>query len=275
MLMGWIGEISVGHGALMAIGAVAGITAGHAHLEAALAVGVLAGTIGGTLMGLPSIRVTGFAMAIYTLVIGQGVQILLGATPLTGGRQGITVDRAQLGQFPIDQLQLSLIAVAIMLVGGGIAMRIRSSLVGNAWFAVKENPTMAAAVGIHATSQRVLAFAVSGAYAGAAGVLLAYLTGYVGPDLFPLSLSVELMAIPVIGGAAYAFGPILGSAFFVGGQQVIPTRELQTVLFGIALALSVWLLPNGLASLLSRRSLGVYGSAIALIHRFRSAMRGR
>jgi ABC-type branched-subunit amino acid transport system permease subunit len=248
LVVGGVGEISVGHSGIAAIGAYCGLLTLPFGPAVALLVAVVAGLLGGALMGLPRIRVGGFGLAAFTFVIGQAIPTAIGQAPDLGGHFGRSVPLPRLFDAVVRGPYLAVAALVLLSIGLFVAWRIQRSMVGRAWSAVRENERMASALSINPHTQRILAFAVSGAFAGVGGLLLILHTQYVAPDLFSVALSIEMLAMVIVGGRGSTLGPVLGAGFFVLGEQFVPTREAQTLIFGAALALMVWFLPDGVLS---------------------------
>ena len=245
LVVGLIGEISAGHGSLMAIGAYAAVaTIGHGF-PLACAAAIVAGAAGGALMGLPAVRVSGLGLAIFTWVVGQAVGVIIGTAGIFGGYEGIAFPVPLFLGEPLEGVWLAVLALAVLAIGIVVALRLRSSFVGLAWVAIRENELLASSLSIHASRQRIIAFTVSGAYAGVGGLLLGLLIQYITPDLFALLLSVNLLAMVVVGGRASVVGPVLGAAFVVAIQEYLPARESQSLVAGLLLAALVWIAPGG------------------------------
>jgi branched-chain amino acid transport system permease protein len=250
LVVGSIGYISAGHAGLAAIGAYAGLLTLRLGLVPALLIAVAAGIVAGALMGAPALRVQGFGVAVLTFVIGQGIPVAIAQSSALGGYFGQVVPIVRLFGFKFAGLTLTILALSVLGLGVLAAALLQRSMVGLAWSALRENEGMAASLAVHPHRQRILAFAISGGFAGAGGLLLIMHTRYVSPDLFSLALSVDLLAMVVVGGRNSFLGPLLGAGFFVLGERLIPGHQSQTLVFGIALAAMVWLAPDGIVGLL-------------------------
>ncbi len=215
VLVGFSGQVSLGHAGFMAIGAYTcalvmrdwGLTALPALVLATALTGLC-----GLLLGLPSVRLRGPYLAIATLAFGMGVVQLLGNWPLLGGHMGFSVPKLSwLGwQLAGDRWLYGLIAPLAWLAYEA-ARNLTGSRLGRAFCAVRASEAAAAACGIDVLWTRAQAFAVAAAYAGLAGGLLAFVLGYLHPDVFDYYLSVLLLTMVVAGGAGHHGGVVLGA----------------------------------------------------------------
>lgn len=277
ILTGITGQISLGHGGFMAIGAyVTGILAmNHGVPElVTIPLGGLAAGIVGFLFGFPALRLAGVYLALATFalaVIVPSVAIALGE--FTGGTAGILLD---LPTSPVGALTPSewlyyvswafaaaLFVLATWFVGGKRGRALR---------AVRDNELAAVSSGISLSRYKTLAFGVSAFYAGVAGSLYAILNFIVTPGTFPVTLSILLLAGLVIGGASSFLGVLAGAMFVefiplyagdvlrplidVGQTLQLPVGDVDpttpgvpSVVYGAILLLALILMPNGAAGL--------------------------
>ena len=245
--VGWVGEISVGHAGIMAVGAYAAAELANGNVVGGLLIGIASGLVTGFIVGLPTIRVRGFGLAIVTLAFVELVGAVISNVPQLGGASGIFLTIPALFGTPADLPMLVVISGVILAAGIVIAGVLRDSTLGKSWRAVRDNEPLARALGINPALMRVTAFAISGAYCGVAGALLSWMLQYLSPDSFDLLLSINLLAIVVIGGKDELYGSLLGAGLLtVGGEVLRVTAAVQGVAFGLALLIVVWLLPQGL-----------------------------
>ncbi len=228
MLIGMSGQISLGHGALMAIGAyTVGIMVQQHHVSFYIAalVGALLATLVGLLLGLPATRLTGPYLAIATL----GLAISLPAigkwskvSEWTGASQGIQIRPKflptvpdWLTHFPHHHLQpdefQALLALGVAAICGVLVFNVSRSRSGRALRALRDSEPAAKVMGINLAHYKVLAFVMSAYIAGLSGAFLAFSTGGVHPDTFGLNLSIAILAMIVIGGLDSILGSILGA----------------------------------------------------------------
>ena len=229
LILGLTGIVSLGHAAFLGLGAYA---------AAILASKGFADPIPGLFVGAAVAALVGLATAplllrgadLTRLMVTLGVSLMLGELAnrmswLTGGTDGLNFSIGRvLGRYPIDftgQRNAALYSLVVLFVLFAIARRLAQSPFGLALAAIRENRLRAGALGI-ATSRRIVAiYAVSAAYAGAAGALLAQTTQIVSLDLFDFHRSADVMLMLIIGGAGYLYGGLIGAAMFIVLRDVI------------------------------------------------------
>jgi branched-chain amino acid transport system permease protein len=239
ILVGFTGQISLGHAAFFGLGAFSSAyLSSKLHVPVALAIPLagLATACVGLLVGLPAARLKGLYLAIATLASQFVLQDFFGrADWFTGGAAG-----ASAGSYKILGLTLSgdrnylyvvLAHLIIMYIFAANLMRTRD---GRAMVAVRDHYLSAEIMGINLTYYRVLAFGISSFYAGVAGALMAHYTGFVSGEAFDLLLSVNFLAMIIIGGLGSVMGSLLGTAFIL----VLPEFMQSVVRFvqGLGLA---------------------------------------
>lgn len=228
LLTGFAGQISLGHAGLIAAGAfTAGILAKEINapfwltLPAAAVVGAGLGVI----FGLPSLRLRGLYLAVSTLAL-HFVVVYLGGEYETkrGYSTGISIDPPKLGSFEISSGRAwyfaLLVAAALTLLVCANLMRSRT---GRAWRAIHGRETVAEALGIGAAGAKLTAFVVSSAITAVAGALFAYYRGFVSVEAFSLFLSIQYVAMIIIGGMGSLLGALLGALFVTLFPYVIET----------------------------------------------------
>jgi branched-chain amino acid transport system permease protein len=254
LLVGFGGQISLGHAGLLAIGSyTAALLATHvsgfpAPLEV-LAAGAVTAAVG-FLLGLPTGRLRGHYLAILTLGFGVAVpQIALNWSSLTLGRTGIVVPPPRIGNTEFasatDVYYFTLIVFAIALLA---IFSMLASSSGRAFTAVRDSEDGAAAMGINVTRTKVVLFTTSAFFAGVAGALNGYLQGLVSPDSFPFSLSLFFLAAVVVGGLASVWGSLAGAILLaVIEAKTSSTSGYEPVILGGAVVLLLLITPRGLA----------------------------
>jgi branched-chain amino acid transport system permease protein len=285
ILTGYNGQISLGHGAFMGIGAYVTTvtTLGRPGLELAgknppdwLPIGdgmrpvltipiafVVTGLIG-FLFGLPALRLAGVSLALATFAMAVSLPALAKKFEnVTGGGGGVNLPlpHTPFGWDISPKRWLyyeAWVTAAILFVLAWLLVRGR---VGRAWRAIRDREIAATAAGVSPAAYKTLAFAVSSAYAGAAGALLAIQVSFVNPDTFPISLSILLLASVVIGGLASLSGVIFAALLYeflqiyVQEPPLVPFsfgKEATPVVFGVLLILIMFLLPGGVAGAFRR-----------------------
>ena len=218
LLTGYAGQISLGHAGLIAAGAfTTGILAReiHAPFWLTLPASAVTGIVLGFVFGLPSLRLRGLYLAVSTLAL-HFVVIYLGGEYETkrGFSTGILVDPPSLAGFKLSGGRfwyfVLLAAAALSLL---ICINLLRSRTGRAWRAVHARETVAEALGISIAGYKLLAFVISSSMTSVAGCLFAYYRGFVSVEAFDLFLSIQYVAMIIIGGMGSLLGALLGAAF--------------------------------------------------------------
>ena len=276
ILMGYTGQISLGHAAFMAVGAyTAAIGSRELGIPFWLAIplaGLFTGFIG-LLFGLPSLRVKGFYLAMATLAAQFIIPWIIRhpLAPLTNGDKPIEVPTPMLGplNFTSDAAYFYVV-VPLAVLMFFLARNILRTRVGRAFISIRDNDLAAELLGINIFRYKLLAFFVSSVYAGVAGALAAYDTQSVNIHSYELLYSIQMLAMLVLGGAGFPLGPLFGVSFIVLlTQNAIPAAanvlkdvlpsllpfisvvniesSLRPFLFGFALIAFLIIEPRGLA----------------------------
>jgi branched-chain amino acid transport system permease protein len=228
VLTGLSGQISLGHGAFMAIGAYTTALL-LLHLSwpfvAVLVIAAIVTAAAGVIVGIAAARLRGPYLAGATLMLGVALPSIAYAYPGTfGGDQGLTVVFSTPGflgaNFPLTRWQ-AWVAGATALVTLTLLANLSRSRIGRNWRAVRDDEVAAALAGINVAMSRVLAFVVSAACAGLAGSLLAVTTALVAPGAYTITLSITLLTAAVIGGLGTLPGALWGSLIIVLVQTYI------------------------------------------------------
>ncbi|MCU0480341.1 MAG: branched-chain amino acid ABC transporter permease, partial [Anaerolineae bacterium] len=226
------------------------------------------------MFGLPSLRVKGFYLAMATLA-AQNIIIWVITYPLanlTGGANAITLEQHPVPFFGSDATKLGMyyIIIPFAVLSFLIARNLTRTRIGRAFISIRDNDLAAELLGINVFTYKLQAFFISSMYAGLAGALFAFNKQSVQPTDFTLALSIELLAMLVIGGAGFSLGPLFGATFILVVNQVIvpdiqpvltnffsgiftfvPAVQISTafppLMFGLILALFLVLLPRGIA----------------------------
>src|SRR5205809_3690081 len=219
ILVGYTGQISVGHAAFMSVGAyTAANLAVHFHLPfwVTLPAGGLMAAFIGAIVGIPSLRIKGLYLAIATLA-GQLIieRTINHVTFISGGVQAsIEVARPRLGRMVLssqrDMYYFLLFFVVLAIVG---TMNLIRTRVGRAFIAIRDQDIAAEIIGINIFRYKLLAFAISSFYAGVTGVLYTYFLGIANYEQFQIGVSIDYLAMIIIGGLGSVLGSIFGPAF--------------------------------------------------------------
>ena len=276
ILVGYTGQISLGHAAFMAVGAFsAAISTRELGLPFWLGVpfaGLFTGLVG-LIFGLPSLRVKGFYLAMATLAAQFIIPWLIHypLEPITNGTNPLEIPAPMLGplNFTSDAAMFYII-IPLAVLMFFIARNILRTRVGRAFVSIRDNDLAAELLGINIFQYKLQAFFLSAVYAGVAGALMAYDSGSINIDQFLLPYSIQMLAMLVLGGAGFPLGPLFGAAFVILlTQNVIPLlsatlkevlppllpfisavnveSSLRPFLFGFALIAFLILEPRGLA----------------------------
>jgi branched-chain amino acid transport system permease protein len=262
LLTGVNGQISLGHGAFMAVGAYTMAllmthTAGNFVLELAAAAGVAAAS--GVVLGLPATRLKGPYLAGMTLLLALAVPSIADKWPQTfGGDQGLTTSVPTApGSLSAEEwlAQIQLLAALIVMV---LVANLMWSRYGRSFRAVRDDEIAASLAGIHVARTKVMAFAISAACAGLGGALLSLSTGVVNTGEFPLTLSIQLLAAVVLGGTGTLIGMVWGGILLVYLPQWSTSLSsdfnlgsganayLATIIFGVVLIVAMLAAPTGI-----------------------------
>ena len=257
MLVGYSGQISLGHGAFYAMGAYcAAILMEHYQAPywlAMMAAAVVCLAVG-VLFGLPALRLEGHYLALATFALAVAIPQLLkwkGIDAWTGGVQGLALVKPEPpAGLPLSADQwLYLIALAATVAAFAGARNLLGGRMGRAMMAIRDQPIAAAAMGIDVARVKTLTFGLSALYTGFAGALSALAVQFVSPDSFPVFLSITLMVGVVVGGLATITGAIYGALFiqFVPNLVDQVTKSATWAIYGVLLVVVVFVMPGGIA----------------------------
>jgi branched-chain amino acid transport system permease protein len=286
IVTGYTGQISLGHGAFMAVGGyTTAILMTKLHLQDVLTIplaGLVAG-LAGLAFGLPALRLSGLYLALATFGIAISTpSVIRRAEGLTGGTTGLNLfgipEQTGLG-LEVKLLGRTLtfndwmyyltwgIAVALF----AVAWALLASRFGRAFRATRDSEIAAASSGVNLAATKTLAFGVSAFYAGIAGSLLAIGTAFVDPNTYPIALSITLVVGAAVGGLGSLVGPAFGALFIVympnlaerfgnevgGGLPAWAQRTVESpaVVYAVVLIVLMLVLPSGAGGLLARAAL--------------------
>ncbi len=234
ILTGYTGQISLGHGAFMAVGgyttAILAAKAGFPYWTTIPLAGIAAGAAG-LLLAIPALRLSGLYLALATFGLALAAPALIKKYPdLTGGSTGLSFDLVSapswLGLTTNDWFYyLSWTIALVLLAAAWLLLRGRT---GRSFRAVRDSEVAAVSFGIHLPTYKTLAFSVSAFYAGVAGALFAVVNlSYVSPETFALRLSIYLVVGTVAAGLGTLWGIVFGALLIE--WLVVPTFEVATV----------------------------------------------
>lgn len=264
VLIGYAGQVSLGHAGFAGIGAYACALAPiHLGLHPALAA-LLGAVVSGAvawLVGRPVLRLKGYYLAVATLGLGILVSMVLANEAwLTRGPDGIPVPDPGLAD-ALEALGLDLsnaqvwygVSGLVLVCGAWVALNLYDSPTGRALRALHGSEIAARTVGIDVARQKLAAFVISAVYASLSGSLLALQNKFVTPDVAGFMHSIELVTMAVLGGSASVLGAILGAAILTTLPQVLTVfQEYEQILLGLVMMLCMIFLRDGLLPTLVR-----------------------
>ncbi len=215
ILVGFTGQISMGHAGFFALGAFSAVILvlnWNVPLFIALPIAGFVSSAFGFILGLPALRLKGPYLAIATLGFGMTITTVIKHMEFFGGRMGLQAPKLELLGTPMKDIHfyyLIMIIAVVMIIG---AIKLMKTRVGRAFIAIRDSDIAAEAMGVNLTYYKTLAFAVSAFYTGIAGGLYAFILGFINPESFHLIMSITFLAMVVVGGLGSIMGPICGAA---------------------------------------------------------------
>ncbi len=264
LLTGYSGQISLGHGALVAIGSyTAALTQIYLHqpIWMCFVASVLVTALFGAFLGFAAARLSGPYLAGTTLALAVGLPSIANQFRILGGEQGINFDVGwppkSLGADFTQYKWFFWISALATLIAMWWLHNILRSRYGRAWRAVHKNEVAAELAGIHVGRAKVLAFTLSAGLAGLAGALLAMTMNNVSPSVFPLYLSLSLLTGAVLSGVTTLGGVMIGAVTLVAIPEIATSVSsrwgdsgnlatyLPNLVVSVLLLLTVFLAPRG------------------------------
>ncbi len=259
LVLGYLGELSLGHAAFFGIGAYTTALLTRTWdvpfpldlVLAAAATGVF-----GVLIGYPSLRLTGPYFAIVTFGFAEILRLIaLNWVSVTRGPMGLPdVPAPRLlgyvfrSELPYYYLVLGLVALAIV-----VTRRLLASSVGQAFLAVRENEELARAVGVDTFRYKIVAFAIGMTFTGAAGSVYARYVHFVDPTALSFLYTYTVVAMVIVGGQGSVSGTLIGALLFTLLPEYLRVAETYRFpVFGLLIILAVVFVPEGLHGLLAR-----------------------
>ena len=259
LLMGYTGQISLGHAGFFGLGAYASaVLTTHYNwppLAALLAGAVVTGLLA-LLLARPVLKLKGHTLAMATLGLGIIISIIINnENQWTGGPDGLAVPAfSVLGMDIAGEKSWYVVAAVLLLLVTWGALNLIDSPVGRALQAIHGSEVAARVVGVDTTRFKVRVFVLSAVIASVAGSISAHYVGFITPNLAGFFHSIELVTMVVVGGMASVFGSIVGAALLTLLPQLLSTFEgWETVVFGVILMATMIFLPKGLVPSLARR----------------------
>lgn len=254
LLMGYAGQVSLGHSAFYGIAAyTTGILTARFHwpVAAGIAAGIALVLVVAAGIAVPTLRLRGHYLAMGTLGFGIIVYIVLNeATGLTGGPSGLTgIPKLTVAGFPVaTDLQFYYVVWGVALLLFLLAQNLVRSRLGRALRAIHASETAAAVLGVDTQRYKIGVFILSAVYAAVAGTLYAHYVTFVSPGSFGFHASIQFVTMVVLGGMGSLWGAVAGAVFLTGLPEVLRAIEdYDILLYGGLLILCMMFLPGGLA----------------------------
>jgi len=294
VVVGFAGLLDLGYAAFFAIGAYTmafltstvspiGFVREGNHVNFFLAMFISAGVaaIFGVLLGAPTLRLRGDYLAIVTLGFGEIVPLVIKNTPeITKGTQGMNpIGYPEIPglQFAVDPIPWYYLIVAVLMLSVLITARLRTSRVGRAWAAMREDEVAAASMGVNLVTTKLFAFALGASFSGFAGSIWASYLQVIAPEQFDFSVSIFVLCMIILGGLGNIGGVIagglllgavdrilfdwisnlvhaIGAAIGNADMQITDVSRSRQLIFGVALVAMMLLRPEGLFPSATRRA---------------------
>jgi branched-chain amino acid transport system permease protein len=252
LLIGFAGQVSLGHAGFFGIGAYA-VAVGPTHLGIppwlALIAGAAAAGIVAFLVGRPILRLRGHYLAVATLGMGLlFAMVFANESAWTGGPDGMPVPRLEVfGWRMTGPLTWYWIGGVTLVIGAWVAANVIASPTGRALRAIHDSETAAQVLGIDVARYKLIAFVLSAVYAAVAGSYLAMFDGLVTPEAAGFLRSIEFVTMAVLGGLGSTFGAIVGAALLVLLPQALTVfHDYEHIALGLIMVVVMIFLPTGI-----------------------------
>lgn len=210
---------------------------------------VFLAALGGTLLGIPVLKMRGDYLAIVTLGFGEIIRIVLNnLDPVTNGPKGLLrIDPPTIGDFAVDNpKKWYYMILAGIILSIFIADRLNNSRLGRAWVAMREDQDAASLMGINILRTKLLAFTIGASFAGIGGAIFAARQGSIFPENFNIMVSINVLCLIIIGGMGSITGVTLGAIFLIGLPEVLrDIAEYRMLAFGGLLVAMMIFRPTG------------------------------
>jgi branched-chain amino acid transport system permease protein len=261
LLVGYTGQISLGHAAFLAVGAYteALLQGAGAPFIVSISCAALFAAVVGVIVGLPALRLKGIYLAIATLAFNVIVEeIITRWESVTGGNQGKLLKAVEIFGYRLSsQESFYYLCLALTALSALALVNILRSPTGRAFVAIRDSEISASCMGINLARYKTMSFALSAALTGVGGALYAHKVNFISPEQFTLIQSIELVTIVIIGGIGSLHGAVLGAAFIIVLPQAIsiakdwlpdavPQSGIQSIVFGLILIGFIIFEPYGL-----------------------------
>jgi branched-chain amino acid transport system permease protein len=259
IVIGYAGLLDLGYVAFYALGAYTmGILTstgplgqGELSFWVALPIAAVVGVFTGLILGFPVLRMRGDYLAIVTLGFGEIIRILATSDWLSdfqGGPQGILhIPYPEFFGFAMNKPEtMYYLVIAGSFLVAFVTIRLRDSRLGRQWMAMREDEDVAEAMGINLVQTKLLAFAIGAAFSALAGAIFAARLGNIFPHSFNLIVSINALALIIVGGLGSIPGVIVGSLILVGLPELLREfTEYRFLMYGILLIVMMLFRPEG------------------------------
>ncbi|MFI0369093.1 ATP-binding cassette domain-containing protein [Actinomadura sp. 1N219] len=255
IVLGYAGELAVGQVFLYAVGAYVtgylGVTHGITDVGLIMACAIACAIVVGLITGIPGLRLGGWSLAMLTfflvLIIPNLVKVL---ESYTGGTNGLAPPVPTLFGTALSRDALYMLIIAVTAVWFLIARNMILSRHGNAFLVLKQSPVLASSLGISVFRLKLLVYVTGAIPACLAGVMFAWLDGFIAPETFTFTLALSILAASIVGGSTSIYGALAGAAIVQMGQQSFNSfQEWQLIIYGVFLLVAGILLADGLTGL--------------------------
>ena len=253
LLMGYAGQISIGHAAFFGLGAYtsAVLTAKFGfHPWAAFFIGMLLSSVVALIIGIPSLKLKGHYLAMATLGFGEITYIVFNElTELTGGPPGLgDIPRISLAGHTINtDMEYYFFVWAFLLLTLIVSLNLINSRIGRALKSIHDSEVAANAMGVNTSKLKVQIFVMSAIFASIAGSLYTHYVTFVSPSSFSLSFSILLVMMVVVGGIHSVWGAIIGAGLLTIMPEFLRTlKDFEILVYGAVLLIIMIFLPKGL-----------------------------
>jgi branched-chain amino acid transport system permease protein len=260
LLAGYAGQLSLGHAALMAVGAystallskalahVPFFAATGLHIWLGILVGTAAAALFGALLAIPALRVKGPYLAMVTIAFGWVIyKVLQEWSSVTGGDLGISgIPKPRIASVTLGTKQFYYVVLAFFIVALTAQYRLITSQFGLRLRAMKYSEIGIASVGVSVYRTKVAVFTLSAVFAGLGGTLFAHQQNYVSPDNFQFFSSVFFLLAVLFGGAGTQLGPIIGAAVLTLLPEMLHDFDTyRLIVYGVFILITLYFLPHG------------------------------
>jgi len=251
LLVGYTGQVSLGHAAFLGIGAYAHayfLKLGIPFLVSVPLAGIVTGVVGFG-VGLPALRMTGIYLSIATLAFAEIInQVFIRWETVTNGFRGQPVPKPEIFGFVFDTEESFYgLCLLLLVVVTLVAINLLRSPTGRAWVAIRDSEIAAQSMGVNLAVYKTTAFAISAFLTGIGGALFAHKIGYLAPDIFTILLSIQLLLGVVVGGLGSLHGAFFGAIFVASLPVLIANLRDSIAPMAFATAKLVFL-PDAIAN---------------------------